>query len=131
MTIVLAILLLGGLIWGMNGLRKFNPQERYGAVATLSALGLVGLLFSAVWEVLIGVALLVLFILGIVWFFSLLGNASGGKGLKGIGVVICLILALPPFWFISVPLCLCALVGWFVLAPFGLLGSSIKDFMKD
>ena len=130
-TILAIIIFVGLLVWSGKALSRGNDGFWPGFIFTLSVLGIGGLVFAYCWKFLLGLVIVVVCCwITIQMLAALFSNADGGQTLKGIMVAGALILALPPFWPISIPLGLCLVGACFVLAPISLLCGAIKDFME-
>jgi len=136
MTTIFTIACIAGLIYAFRVFWKDSEGTVPAALIGLfSLIGLVGIaIFSS--KLLLGLVLLALVGWGLVKVCSALfrgigGNVGGKKTLKGVMVLFALIVALPPFWPITLPVLASLFVLWLLSAPIVLLFGSIKDFMKD
>lgn len=118
-------------LWGiktLDGKHYADPPELLAIVGS-PILGL-GFLFSSCWQAVVGIVVLLLVLAAMIGVASaLFANSGGGQILKGLVVIGALIIALPPFWPIAIPLVICLVVGSLICAPFTLLFLAIRNFM--
>lgn len=124
LTTIVVTICVFALIWSIKTLAKGQDA----LAALVAPVAVLGIVVMTCWEIVLGIAVLALMVrtLG-----GISGNGGGVKILKGGMVGAALILALPPFWPITIPLLACMLVGYLCCAPLSLLFGSIKDFMGD
>lgn len=120
------------LVWSCKVLhRSWTTNEPTGLAAITAPLSIVCFIALTCWEVVLGLGGLFL----VIWLFgkcaSGFSGGGGGKIVKGGLVGVAMILALPPFWPIAIPLLAILGVIWLCMAPISMLVGSIKEFMGD
>jgi len=117
-------------IWGLktiDGKHYADPPEIL-AVIGAPIVG-IGALCGSVLGVLalVGVIVAMIAVLGTIR--AVFSNSGGGQSLKGLLVVGAMIIALPPFWPIVIPLVIGLLGISLLCAPISLLVLAIRNFM--
>lgn len=121
-------------VWSCKVLgRSWTTNESTTLVVFTAPLSIICFIALTCWEIVLGVGgfLFVIWLVG--RCFSGLGRCGGGgaKVIKGGLVGVAMILALPPFWPITIPLLAILGVLWLCMAPISMLFGSVKNFMDD
>jgi hypothetical protein len=122
-------------VWSCKVLgRSWTTNEPTALAALTAPLSIVCFIALTCWEIVLGVGgfLFCIWIVG--RCFSGISCGSGGGGgkiIKGGLVGVAMVLALPPFWPITIPLLAILGVAWLCMAPISMLFGSVKEFMGD
>lgn len=134
---MLTFMLLTGcvtaFVWGIKKIASEQYAQPLEILAVVgSPLVAIGALLASCWEAALGLILAIVVGIAIVRSIgAIFANVGGGQLLKGMVVVFAMVIALPPFWPVSIPLALCLAGGVILLAPLGLLASVIRGFFGE